>query len=197
MKPLVLLSLVAAAVMLQPRAEAHEEIYSAVLSGANVSPPNGSPGTGFVTFTWDLDLFTLRIQADFTNLQGTVTAAHIHAATLMPFTGTAGIATQLPSLPAFPTGGTSGTYDQTIDFTLASSYNPDFIAANGGTVATAANVFYNAFRDGRAYFDIETSSFSGGEISGFVGVPEPSTTALLSAGVFAAAVGSWRRRCKK
>ena len=36
-------------------AAAHEVIYTAVLSGLDESPPNNSPGTGFVTITVDLD----------------------------------------------------------------------------------------------------------------------------------------------
>ena len=146
--------------------------------------------------TLDVDVFIMRIQVNFSNLLDTVTAANWHGNTLMPFTGTAIVATQLPSLPGFPTGVTNGTYDQSIDLTLQSSYNPEYFAANGGTVALVSSAFYFALQEGRTYFNINTNAFPSGETRGFAGVPEPSTTALLSAGVVAAAVGFWRRRCK-
>ncbi len=158
-----------AATTIGPRtATAHELEYGAFLSGPNESPPNASPGTGSVRITIDLDLFTLRVEADFDNLQGATTAAHIHAATAVPFAGTAGVATQTPSFAGFPTGVTSGTYDHTFDLTLASSYNPDFIAANGGTISTASNALFAALAQGRAYFNIHTTAFAGGEIRGFL-----------------------------
>jgi hypothetical protein len=164
-----LLLLVLAAAALAPwTATAHELEYGAFLSGPNESPPNASPGTGSVRVTIDLDLFTLRVEANFENLPGATTAAHIHAATAAPFSGTAGVATQTPSFAGFPKGVTSGTYDHTFDLTLASSYNPAFIAANGGTISTASNALFVALAEGRAYFNIHTTAFAGGEIRGFL-----------------------------
>ena len=180
-KSALILLLLAAAVMTLPRANAHEEIFTAFLSGPNEDPPNTSPGPGFVTVTLDLDLFTLRIQANFSSLQGTTTAAHIHAPTLTPLTGLAGVATQVPSFDLFPLGVTNGVYDHTFDLTLASTYNPAFITANGGTVSGASNALIFALEQGRAYFNIHTTDFSGGEIRGFL-VPEPATVALLTMG---------------
>lgn len=87
---------------------------------------------------------------------------------------------------------TSGTYDHTFDLTLASSYNPAFITANGGSVAFAANAFIVALEDGKAYLNIHTSDFAGGEIRGFLApVPEPTTIALHSGqrGVYCCDVG--------
>ena len=152
-------------------ASAHEVIYTAFLSGRAESPPNASPGGGFVTITIDFDLFTMRVEANFSNLQGATTTAHIHAATAAPFTGAAGIATQTPSFEAFPGGVTNGIYDHTFDLADASSYNPEFIAANGGTLFTASNALFAALDQGRAYLDIHTSAFSDGEIRGFLQVP--------------------------
>ncbi len=37
---------------------AHESDYYATLSGANESPPNASPGTGWARVTIDFDLIT-------------------------------------------------------------------------------------------------------------------------------------------
>jgi len=174
---------------------AHEEVYTATLSGANESPPNASIGSGSVTLTMDLDLFTMHLLVNFSDLQGTVTAAHVHAGTATPFTGTALIATQLPTLPGFPLNGTSGNYEMTIDLIQQSSYNPDYFAANGGTVALVASAFYNSLREGRNYFEIETTAVGNGEVRGFLAiVPEPSTLALLTAGGCAGLITLRRNR---
>lgn len=99
------------------------------------NPPTGSPGTGTATVTFDTTAHTLRVQVSFGGLIGTTTAAHIHCCVAAP--GNAGVATQTPSFTGFPLGVTSGTMDTTFDTTLASSFNPAFITANGGTVAGA------------------------------------------------------------
>lgn len=77
---------------------------------------------------------------------------------------------------------TSGSYDHTFDLTLASSYNPAFITANGGTISGAANALIFALEQGRAYFNIHSNYYPGGEIRGFLAVPEPATVALLAIG---------------
>ena len=164
----LIIFLLAAATIGPLTATAHELEYGAFLSGPNESPPNASPGTGAVRVTIDLDLFTMRIEADFEDLLGTTTAAHIHAPTSIPLSGTAGVATQTPSFEGFPTGVTSGTYDHTFDLTLASSYNPAFITANGGTISGASNALFAALAEGRAYFNIHSTVFAGGEIRGFL-----------------------------
>jgi CHRD domain-containing protein/PEP-CTERM motif-containing protein len=174
--------LLIAAVGTLTNASAHEEIFTAALSGPAESPPNGSPGTGFATITLDLDLFTMRVQVDFSGLFGMTTAAHIHAPTLKPFAGTADVATQKPSFELFPLGVTSGTYDHIFDLALASTYNPEFIAAHGGTISGASNALIFALEDGKAYLNIHTDYYPGGEIRGFL-VPEPATIGLLAVGV--------------
>ena len=161
---------------------AHQVVYTALLSGEFQSPTNASPGAGIVKITLDFDLFNMRVEASFANLQGTVTSAHIHAATAAPLSGTAGIATQTPTLEAFPTGVTSGSYDHTIDLTQASAYNPDFIAANGGTVSTASNALFAALAQSKAYFDIHTTAFSDGEVRGFLIRPPPMITSVAITG---------------
>ena len=180
---LIIVACLVAIFVVQPSADAHEEIFTAVLSGPAESPPNASTGSGFATVTLDLDLFTMRVQVDFTGLNGTVTAAHIHAPTTQPFMGTADVATQVPTFMGFPGGVSAGTYDHTFDLADASTYNPDFITASGGTVSTASNALIFALEDGKAYLNIHTSAFPGGEIRGFLApVPEPSTIALFMVG---------------
>src|SRR3954463_1696063 len=86
-----------AAVACSLTSQAHEIVYTASLTGPDENPPNSSVGVGFVRITIDFDLFTMRVEASFDDLQGTVTAAHVHAATTVPFTGNAGVATQTPT----------------------------------------------------------------------------------------------------
>jgi hypothetical protein len=167
--------------------------YDAFLSGPNESPPNGSPGTGFAVVDYDNVAHTLLIDVSFSGLLGTTTASHIHAATAVPGTGTAGVATTTPYFAGFPIGVTSGTYNNTLDLTLSSSYNdPTYIAANGGTTATAEAALTAAMAAGEAYLNIHTTVVPGGEIRGFLTlVPEPSGAALLGLG---GAIFAWAAR---
>ena len=165
-------------------AGAHEVEYKVILDGASESPSNASPGSGTGLVTFDLDLVTMRVQASFVDLMGTTSASHIHCCTAVPGAGTAGVATVTPSFTGFPLGVTSGSYDHTFDLSMASSYNPAFITASGGTVSDALNALLFGAADGKAYLNIHTSMFPGGEIRGFlVPVPEPGTYLMLLAGL--------------
>ncbi len=73
--------------------------------------------------------------------------------------------------------------------TLASSYRAGFITDSGG-IAAAETALFAAIVEGRAYFNIHTTNFPGGEIRGFLQpqqttqpVPEPGTMLLVGAGV--------------
>jgi MYXO-CTERM domain-containing protein len=175
-------------------ANAKVSVFEAILDGPSEAPPNNSPGTGKAILTTDDILNTLRLQVSFRDLIGSTTVAHIHAPTPFADGGTAGVATTVPTFPFFPTGVTSGTYDQTFDMLLASSYNPNFINSNGGTTASAQAALFSAIFDGKAYLNIHSTEFRGGEIRGFF-KPEtvPGPLPLLGVG---AAFG-WSRRLRK
>jgi hypothetical protein len=49
---------------------------------------------------------------------------------------------------------------------------------------------------GRAYFNIHTTQFGGGEILGFLRVPEPATLLLLGLGLALSALAIRRRRIR-
>lgn len=165
--------------------------YQAFLDGPSEAPPNASPGTGFATFTIDTALHTMTMQVNFSGLIGNVTAAHIHGPTASPGLGTAGVMTTTPTFAGFPSGVTSGIYNNTLDLTLASTWNPSFVTANGGTTAGAESAFLTALASGKAYLNIHTSLFPGGEIRGFLQVPAPSALGLAGFGML---VGARRRR---
>jgi hypothetical protein len=132
----------------------------------------------------------LSLNIAFSGLTGTTTASHIHAPTTVSGVGTpaqasaaqnAGVATTLPSFTGFPLGVTNGVFANVLDLTQSSSWNP---AYDGGTPASQELAFAQALADGKAYWNIHTSTFGGGEIRGFATpVPEPATLLLLTSAV--------------
>ena len=183
MRKLALLCCSAGVLLFANRAQAHEVKYRIFeMNGLLESPVNDSTGIGSGLVTFDLDLFTMRLEAQFSGLKGNTTASHIHCCTLP----TAGVATQTPSFTGFPLGVTAGTYDHTFDMTQASSYNAPFVTANGNSISAAFQALLNGADAGVAYLNIHSSYRSGGEIRGFLQfVPEPSSFVLAAMGMAA------------
>jgi CHRD domain/PEP-CTERM motif len=178
MRTAALTLLTALTLVTAPASNAAPILFNVDLSGANEVPSNASPATGTAAIAFDDVLKTLSLDVIFAGLLGPTTAMHIHCCT--PPTANAIVATQVPSFMGFPLGVTSGTYSQMFDMTLASFYNPMFIAANGGTVESAFDILVAGMLGGMSYLNIHSMTFPGGEIRGTLNsVPEPGVLSLL------------------
>src|SRR4051812_29974040 len=125
MMKLLRTSLLMLPVFAMPSALPAATVYLATLLGSNEVPPTGSSATGTAVVTLNGDFLT--VNESYSGLVAPAAAAHIHCCgpvgvnepVAVPFTG-------------FP-AATSGTYLQTFDLTLTSTYNAAFLTANGGT----------------------------------------------------------------
>ena len=204
MKLLAVASALTAAVLSVASAAAATIPLAAFLSPANEVPPTASTGSGTAILDLDVAAHTLRVQIAFSGLVPTAppgapvgtTAAHIHCCLPSPFaTGVnAGVATTTPTFANFPLGVLAGTYDNTLNLTLASSYNPAFVTLVGG-LANAETSLVNGLLGGLTYLNVHTSAFPGGEIRGFVvQIPEPEAYVLLLAGLAIIGISMRKRR---
>lgn len=187
-------SLILALVLAVCGAPVLADSYSATLTGAQEATPNASPAIGAAIVTFDVTSHTLTVGTVFTDLLGTVTAAHIHCCVAPP--GTAGVATMVPTFTGFPSGVSGGTYLMSFDTSLAATWNQAFINNHGGTTAGAEAALLAGLDSGMAYLNIHTSLYPGGEIRGFLApapVPEPAMVLMLALGA-PLAIGIARRR---
>jgi hypothetical protein len=176
--------------------------FGGSLSGANEIPSNTSTGTGTVTVTIDTVADTMEVQVTFSNLMSSnISGAHIHCCISQPANTV--VATELPVFPGFPTGTTSGTYDQTLNMLDPASYNPTFLAAHGGpgpipSTALAAAFLFAGINADQTYLNIHTMPmFGGGEIRApLVPVPLPSALPLFATGLAGLGLLGWRRKKK-
>ncbi len=190
-----LVLVLAAALFSASLAHADPVTFTTSLSGAAESPANASRGTGVGRVVFDLAAHSLFVSETFSDLVAGTTASHIHCCTALPGVGTAGVATMTPTFSLFPLGVTSGTFSQTFDTSLSSTYNPSFITLLG-SVSAAESALFAGMQSGDTYLNIHTTAFSGGEIRGFLilaPVPEPEIVVLMLAGLVAVSLARRRR----
>ncbi len=174
-------------------------------AGAGLLPGNETPsiltgGSGgeianTVGITYDTDTNVLDLtnvgwgsSQGFTNMSSLVTNQHIHVAAnangntgLGDFTGTGGVAVQLNRSTNAITGGVFT--NPVIDF--------DTATFNGAFASLTVDQKEALLLDGKMYINIHTQTNGGGEIRGFLVVPEPSTSLLGAVALGALAI---RRR---
>ena len=135
------------------------------MGGANEVPPNGSPATGTVSYTFDPATSASTWSVTFSGLTAPATAAHVHAPA--PPGSNAAVVVPLTTIPAATSGSYSGsatTSFPTVSEPTAAQYASDLLSGN-------------------AYANIHTSNFPGGEIRGQLTCSQAVNTPEFSPGL--------------
>lgn len=141
----------------------------------------GRTGSGLVELFFDTVSHDLTMHVSFAGLSAPTTAAHIHCCTAVPDTGTAPVVVDSPSLVGFPLGVTSGFYFHVFDLDDPLNFTPAWVTANGGTAEGATAALLAGLNAEKAYFNIHSTAFPGGEIRGFPALaPAPGSLPLLA-----------------
>lgn len=158
--------------------------WGASLDASQEIPPNASTATGTGLVTYDDLTNVLSIWVEWSGLTGVGVQAHIHCCVATP-PGNVGIAVDL-WLPGDPSRPATGSYSAVFDLDEVNPFRAAFTLANGGTTESAFAALRAAMDagEGRAYFNIHTAMYPGGEIRGDIArVPEPSMMMLTVAGL--------------
>lgn len=161
-------------------------VYTTTL-GPEVS---GATGSGTAQITIDEVANTMRVEVSFSGLSGNTTVAHIHGPTAIPGTGTAGVMSRTPTFLSFPAGIQTGSYDSIFDLLNSSTYGTAFLT-NQGSVAAARSTLLASLNSGSAYLNVHSTTYTGGEIRGFLQVPAPLPILGAAAGM------TWCRRLRR